>query len=287
MRSLRPLWRMNIDISADFARVLPNRMPEGARACALSLGLLLSIASGCGLSGGSDRDGILILARRGDATSRAIAETLAEHYDVPDERILELSLTTAPNAREMDAATYQSEIAGPITRHLTLEEAHDEVWLLVTTLGLPLMIRGCEVVPVELPSPSDPAELAESPGPSAPSSGTAAIVPPRPSAPASIYDCRLRPLDGSLSKLGGAPTDASSYSLFLPRPRPRQSRTPSLDPSSVSANSGRIIRIRLCDSLSLDSPPPRTQKVNEEGHHKQSSISLSAPTLYPPKPKTR
>ena len=212
MRSLRPLWRMNIDISADLARVLPKRMPEGARACALSLGLLLLIASGCGLSGGSDRDGILILARRGDATSRAIAETLAEHYHVPDERILELSLTTAPNAREMDAETYQREIAGPITRHLTLEEAHDEVWLLVTTLGLPLMIRGCEVVPVELPSPSDPAELAESPGPSAPSSGTAAIVPPRPAAPASLSDCRLRPLDGSLSKLGGAPTNSSSSS---------------------------------------------------------------------------
>ena len=72
--------------------------------------------------------------------------------------------------------------------------------------------------------------------------------------------------------------------LLLSRPHPRQSRTPSLDPSSVSANSGRIIRIRLCDSLSLDSPPPRTHKANEEGHHKQSSISLSAPTLAPPKP---
>lgn len=201
---------MNIDISADFARVLQKRMPKGALPCALSFGLLLSMASGCGLSGGSDGDGILILARRGDATSRAIAETLAEHYDVPDERILELSLTTAPNAREMDAETYQREIAGPITRHLTLEEAHDEVWLLVTTLGLPLMIRGCEVAPVEHPSPSNPPELTQSPGPSAPSSGAAAIVPPRPAAPASLSDCRLRPLDGSLSKLGGAP--ANSYS---------------------------------------------------------------------------
>jgi len=211
---------MNTNISADFVRVLQKWMPKGALACTLSFSLLLSIASGCGLLGGPDRDGILILARRGDATSRAIAETLAEHYDVPDERILELSLTTAPNAREMDAETYQREIAGPITRYLTLEEAHDEVWLLVPTLGLPLMIRGCEVVPVELRPPSDPAELAESPGPSAHSSGTAAVVPSHPSARASISDCRLRPLDGSLSKLGGAPTNLSSSLSSTSAPTP-------------------------------------------------------------------
>lgn len=213
---------MNTDISADFLRVLHKWMPKGALACALSFSLLLSIAGGCGLLGGPDRDGILILARRGDATSRAIAETLAEHYDVPDERILDLSLTTAPNAHEIDAATYQREIAGPITRHLTLAEAHDEVWLLVTTPGLPLMIRGCEVVPIEPPSPSDPSELVESAGHSAPSSGTAAIASPRLAAPASISDCRLRPLDGSLSKLGAAPTNvySSSSPSFTSAPTP-------------------------------------------------------------------
>ncbi len=211
---------MNIDISADSARLLQKRMPKGALPCVLSFALLLLIASGCSLWGGSDSDGILILARRGDAASRAIAETLAEHYDVPDERILDLSLTTAPNAREIDAATYQREIAGPITRHLTLAEAHDEVWLLVTTPGLPLMIRGCEVVPIELPSPGDLSELVESAGPSAPSSGTTAIAPPRPAAPASISDCRLRPLDGSLSKLGGARTNVYSSPSSTSAPTP-------------------------------------------------------------------
>lgn len=108
--------------------------------CALFCALIGVSASGCHFFNRSD---VLILARRGDPSSRAIAECYADRRRIPKERILELSLTLAPNAHTIDAAGYEKEIAGALDRHLRLIDPNGDIATLITTRGLPLFIESC------------------------------------------------------------------------------------------------------------------------------------------------
>lgn len=113
----------------------------------LALALLLGAAIGCDALPWSSRDDVLVLTRRGDATGAAIARAFAARRDVPEERILELTLSTSPSERGIDAETYHREVAQPIERHLALADPDGDVRLLVTTRGLPLFVEDCATAP--------------------------------------------------------------------------------------------------------------------------------------------
>lgn len=89
------------------------------------------------------RDEVLVLARRDDATSVAIARYYADRLDLSDDRVLELTLTIPSGAETIDALTYRAEIAEAIERHLVRTETTNAIRRLVTTRGLPLEIEDC------------------------------------------------------------------------------------------------------------------------------------------------
>jgi len=103
--------------------------------------LLPALFLGCGFG---DRSDILILVRAGDPVSRAIAADYAEARDVPENRILELTLSADRDAIEIDTETYLREIATPIERHLEIADPGGEIAVLITTRGLPLRIGHCD-----------------------------------------------------------------------------------------------------------------------------------------------
>ena len=104
--------------------------------CLLAACILMAIP-GCA------RDDVLVLARRGDATSVAIAHHYADHLGLGAEQVLELTLTIPLGARTLDVETYRVEIAEAIERHLVLSGSKDDVLRLVTTRGLPLEVEDC------------------------------------------------------------------------------------------------------------------------------------------------
>ncbi len=109
------------------------------------LALLLSIL-GCALAlgcGFGDRDDVLVIVRAGDPISQSIGADYAAARDVPEANILALTLSDEAARAEVDAATYLQEIAGPIERHLALEDPDGDIRVLVTTRGLPLRIGHC------------------------------------------------------------------------------------------------------------------------------------------------
>ena len=80
----------------------------------LCLGLFsLAGLSGCGLFGGADE---LILTRRGDDESRAIAECYADRQGLAEDRIVELSLGVSSADSTIDAETFEKEVAKAIER---------------------------------------------------------------------------------------------------------------------------------------------------------------------------
>ena len=113
----------------------------------LAATLLLLVTTGCDALPWSSRDDVLVLARHGDATSLAIAHAFAARRDVPEERILELTLSTLPSERGIDAETYHREIAEPVERHLRIADPDRDVRVLVTTRGLPLFVEDCAPAP--------------------------------------------------------------------------------------------------------------------------------------------
>lgn len=123
-------------------RPLRARRPTETRRLALllMLGALIPTVSGCPFGG---RDDVLVLARRGDTTSLAIAEHYAERAGLASDRILELTLTIPLGEGTIDAETYRVEIAEAIERHLILSDSADDVIRLVTTRGLPLEVEDC------------------------------------------------------------------------------------------------------------------------------------------------
>lgn len=100
----------------------------------------IALALGCGFG---DRDDILVIVRAEDPISQSIGADYAAARDVPEANILALTLSDQASRTEIDAATYSREIAGPIERHLALEDPDGEISLLVTTRGLPLRIGHC------------------------------------------------------------------------------------------------------------------------------------------------
>lgn len=117
-----------------------TRRRAGATLIGLALGLGLIAIAGCGRS---EADAVLVLARRGDATSAAIARAYADRRGIAANRVLALSLSTPHGQRVIDAERFAREIAAPIERHLALHDAAGEVRILVTTRGLPLRVRDC------------------------------------------------------------------------------------------------------------------------------------------------
>jgi len=104
--------------------------------------LLLGVLSGCGWFGGSEE---LILTRRGDPDSRAIADCYADRRGIAKEHILELSLGAGTAKSTIDALTFEKEIENAIERHLILSEDDGDTTVLVTTRGLPLFVQDCRV----------------------------------------------------------------------------------------------------------------------------------------------
>ncbi len=94
--------------------------------------------------GFGERADVLILVRAGDPTSRSIGNYYASARRVPSRRILELELSNGAREKEIDAATFDSEIAAPIESYLAAEDPDGEVSILVTTLGIPLRIGHCK-----------------------------------------------------------------------------------------------------------------------------------------------
>ncbi len=121
-------------------RSRPPRPIAQRLAAHLLAACILVATQGCSLGA---RDEVLVLARRGDATSIAIARHYAEHLGLPDERVLELALTIPLGAQTIDAETYRAEIADAIERHLVLDGSGEDVTRLVTTRGLPLEVEDC------------------------------------------------------------------------------------------------------------------------------------------------
>ena len=89
------------------------------------------------------RDEVLVLARRGDAASVAIARYYADLLDLSEDRVLELALTIPPGATQIDAGTYRTEIADAVEQHLVRTDTTDAIRRLVTTRGLPLEVEDC------------------------------------------------------------------------------------------------------------------------------------------------
>lgn len=124
-------------------RPIPIRTPIRAQKSMLillSCALVGVTATGCGFF---ERNTVLILARRGDSKSLAIADCYAERRGIPTERILEISLTVAPNAHTIDATRFKKEIAGALDRHLRLEDSDGDITTLITTRGFPLFVEEC------------------------------------------------------------------------------------------------------------------------------------------------
>ena len=86
---------------------------------------------------------LLLLVRRGDRTSRAIADYYADLHEVPDDHILELTISGTASDRVIDGERYRKEIADPIRRHLRLNDPDEERTILVTTRGIPRAISRC------------------------------------------------------------------------------------------------------------------------------------------------
>jgi len=125
--------------------MMSRQRPRGPKllrrlvAALLPLGILAT--TGCPLG---TRDDVLVLSRRGDATSHAVAHHYADHAGVPAEGVLELPLTIPLGATSIDAEAFQREIAEPIERHLLLTESSEDVNRLVTSRGLPLVVEACD-----------------------------------------------------------------------------------------------------------------------------------------------
>jgi hypothetical protein len=100
-----------------------------------------SARPGCSLF---ERDDVLILIRAEDPFAQTIAETWARARDIPERRILALSLGDGVDRSEIDWETYRRTIADPIEDYLEHEDPKGEIEILVTTRGLPLRIGRCE-----------------------------------------------------------------------------------------------------------------------------------------------
>jgi hypothetical protein len=99
------------------------------------------ITQACGFG---ERPDVLILVRAGDPISRSIGDFYASARRIPSRRILELELSNGADENEIDAATFDSEIAAPIEAYLAAEDPDGEISILVTTLGIPLRIGHCK-----------------------------------------------------------------------------------------------------------------------------------------------
>jgi hypothetical protein len=94
--------------------------------------------------GFGDRTDVLILVRADDPISASIGSYYASARGVPSHRILELELSAADDPNEIDAATFDSEIAAPIESYLAAQDPEAEISILVTTSGIPLRIGHCK-----------------------------------------------------------------------------------------------------------------------------------------------
>jgi hypothetical protein len=110
---------------------------------AKALFAILYVLSAAGCEFGQRRD-VLILVRSGDPVSAAIARYYASARRVPSHRILELEFSDSDDRNEIDATSFDSEMAAPIETYLAAQDAEDEISILVTTSGITLRIGHCK-----------------------------------------------------------------------------------------------------------------------------------------------
>jgi hypothetical protein len=103
--------------------------------------VLALLVAGCSLF---ERDDVLVLIRAEDPFAHTIAETWARARDIPERRILALSLGPGGDRPEIDWESYRRTIADPIEDYLEREDPKGEIEILVTTRGLPLRVGRCE-----------------------------------------------------------------------------------------------------------------------------------------------
>lgn len=84
-------------------------------------------------------ENVLIVANQASAVSKSIAEYYSLKRGVPASQVCYLK--TAPN-EEITRAVYTAEVAAPIARCLSRDRLAEKILYIVTTLGVPLLIRG-------------------------------------------------------------------------------------------------------------------------------------------------
>ncbi len=84
-------------------------------------------------------DNVLLLVNRNDAASRAVADYYRPRRAVPMRNVCNLATTSA---EEIDWDTYEQQIERPVGECLKKAGLQEKVLYLVTTLGIPLKVKG-------------------------------------------------------------------------------------------------------------------------------------------------
>jgi uncharacterized protein (TIGR03790 family) len=88
---------------------------------------------------GQSGDNVLLVVNRNDASSREIGEYYRPRRSIPVKNVCPLSTTSG---EEIDWATYEQQIEAPIGACLKKNALQEKVLYIVTTLGVPLKIKG-------------------------------------------------------------------------------------------------------------------------------------------------
>src|SRR5438309_1354262 len=84
-------------------------------------------------------ENVLLVVNGNDAASREIADYYRPRRSVPVKNVCTLSTTSN---EEIDWATYEQQIEGPIGACLKKNSLQEKVLYIVTTLGVPLKVKG-------------------------------------------------------------------------------------------------------------------------------------------------
>ncbi len=90
-------------------------------------------------AGAQGPENVLVVVNRSSAVSRAIAEYYAFRRSIPSRNVC---LIEAPQEEEIAREVYDSRIAAPVAQCLKSRNLQERVLYIVTTLGVPLKIRG-------------------------------------------------------------------------------------------------------------------------------------------------
>src|SRR5579863_952131 len=109
------------------------------RGCGGLLLLLLAFVCSVPAARAQTGDNVLLVVNRNSAASRAVADYYRPRRSVPLENICYIE--TAP-VEEIEWQVFQEEIERPIGECLKKENLQEKILYIVTTLGVPLKVKG-------------------------------------------------------------------------------------------------------------------------------------------------